>query len=53
MPHSDASQNPWGGVDRGAEFQPGPLTYLELVQLYFISLHSARMLLSKMRFVQM
>lgn len=49
MPHNDASQNPWGGVDREAAFQPGPLTYLELVQLYFISLTSARTLLSKMQ----
>lgn len=49
MPQSDASQNPWGGMDREAAFQPGPLTYLELVQLYFISLSSARTLLSKMQ----
>lgn len=33
---SDASWNPWGGVDREVGLQPGPLTYLELVQFYLI-----------------
>lgn len=35
--HSDDPWNPWG-AERVAGFQTGLLTYLELVQLYFICL---------------
>ena len=35
--HSDDPWNPWG-AERAAGFQTGLLTYLELVQLYFICL---------------